>query len=184
MTTQMFIDGAWADAASGATIEATSPATGESLGPVAWGDREDARRAIAAANAAFRAWEARTAFERAAMLHRVADVMERRSDELARMNTLDQGKPLVAEADRRGRGARAVLPHGGRGRRPPGGHDRQQRRARPAGAADPPAAGHAGADHAVELAVHDARRGARPRAGVRQLRGLDARAVDRRVLRR
>ena len=98
MATQMFIDGAWADAASGATIEATSPATGESLGPVAWGDREDARRAIAAANAAFGAWEARTAFERAAMLHRVADVMERRSDELARMNTLDQGKPLVAEA--------------------------------------------------------------------------------------
>jgi acyl-CoA reductase-like NAD-dependent aldehyde dehydrogenase len=97
-TTRMFIDGAWADAASGATIEATSPATGESLGPVAWGDREDARRAIAAANAAFHAWEGRTAFERAALLHRAADVMERRKDELARMNTLDQGKPLVAEA--------------------------------------------------------------------------------------
>jgi acyl-CoA reductase-like NAD-dependent aldehyde dehydrogenase len=97
-TTRMFIDGAWADAASGATIEATSPATGESLGPVAWGDREDARRAIAAANAAFPAWEGRTAFERAALLHRAADVMERRKDELARMNTLDQGKPLVAEA--------------------------------------------------------------------------------------
>jgi acyl-CoA reductase-like NAD-dependent aldehyde dehydrogenase len=97
-TTRMFIDGAWADAASGATIEASSPATGESLGPVAWGDREDARRAIAAANAAFPAWEGRTAFERAALLHRAADVMERRKDELARMNTLDQGKPLVAEA--------------------------------------------------------------------------------------
>ena len=98
MTTRMFIDGAWVDAASGETIEATSPATGESLGRVAWGDREDARRAIAAAGAAFPAWEARTAFERAAMMHRAADVMERRKDELARMNTLDQGKPLVAEA--------------------------------------------------------------------------------------
>jgi succinate-semialdehyde dehydrogenase/glutarate-semialdehyde dehydrogenase len=97
-TTRMFIDGAWADALSGATTEATSPATGESLGPVAWGDREDARRAIAAANAAFPAWEGRTAFERAAMLHRAANVMERRRDELARMNTLDQGKPLIAEA--------------------------------------------------------------------------------------
>ena len=83
---------------SGATVEATSPATGESLGPVAEGDREDAR-AIAAANAAFPSWAARTGFERAALLHRVADVCERRADELARVLTLDQGKPLKAEAE-------------------------------------------------------------------------------------
>ena len=95
----MFIDGDWRDAASGATVEATSPATGESLGPVAEGDREDARRAIAAANAAFPAWAARTGFERAALLHRVADACERRSAELARTLTLDQGKPLKAEAE-------------------------------------------------------------------------------------
>ncbi len=95
----MFIDGEWCDAASGATVEATSPATGESLGPVAEGSREDARRAIAAANAAFPAWAARTGFERAALLHRVADVCERRRDELARILTLDQGKPLKAEAE-------------------------------------------------------------------------------------
>jgi acyl-CoA reductase-like NAD-dependent aldehyde dehydrogenase len=98
VATRMFIDGEWCDAASGQTIEATSPATGESLGEVAWGDRTDAQRAIAAARAAFPAWEARTAFERAAALHRVADVCERRKDELARINTLDQGKPLAAEA--------------------------------------------------------------------------------------
>jgi acyl-CoA reductase-like NAD-dependent aldehyde dehydrogenase len=95
----MFIDGEWCDAQSGATVDATSPATGESLGPVAEGDREDARRAIAAANAAFPAWAARTGFERAALLHRVADVCERRADELARVLTLDQGKPLRAEAE-------------------------------------------------------------------------------------
>ena len=98
MATRMFIDGEWCDAASGRTTEATSPATGESLGDVAWGDRGDAQRAIAAARAAFPAWEARTAFERAAMLHRIADACERRKDELARINTLDQGKPLAAEA--------------------------------------------------------------------------------------
>jgi acyl-CoA reductase-like NAD-dependent aldehyde dehydrogenase len=98
MRTRMFIDGEWCDAASGATIEATSPATGESLGDVAWGDRGDAQRAIAAARAAFPAWEARTAFERAAMLRRIADACERRKDDLARINTLDQGKPLAAEA--------------------------------------------------------------------------------------
>jgi succinate-semialdehyde dehydrogenase/glutarate-semialdehyde dehydrogenase len=95
----MFIEGDWADAADGATIEATSPATGESLGPVAEGSREDARRAIAAANAAFPAWAARTGFERAELLHRVADACERRRDELARICALDQGKPLKAEAE-------------------------------------------------------------------------------------
>ena len=95
MATRMFIDGQWRDAASGATTEATSPATGESLGAVAWGDRGDAQRAIAAAAAAFPAWSGRTAFERAAFMHRVADACERRKDELARMNTLDQGKPLT-----------------------------------------------------------------------------------------
>jgi acyl-CoA reductase-like NAD-dependent aldehyde dehydrogenase len=99
VATRMFIDGEWCDAAGGATVEATSPATGESLGPVAEGGREDARRAIAAANAAFHAWEARTGFERGALLHRVADACERRRDELARICTLDQGKPLKAEAE-------------------------------------------------------------------------------------
>src|SRR3954453_16141104 len=98
MRTRMFIDGEWCDAASGQTIEATSPATGESLGDVAWGDRGDAQRAIAAARAAFPAWEARTAFGGAAMLHRIADARESRKDAPARINPLDQGKPLAAEA--------------------------------------------------------------------------------------
>ena len=61
MSTRMFVDGDWADAVSGATVEARSPASGESLGAVAEGGREDARRAIAAANAAFPSWAARTA---------------------------------------------------------------------------------------------------------------------------
>jgi acyl-CoA reductase-like NAD-dependent aldehyde dehydrogenase len=99
VATRMFVDGDWCDAASGATVEATSPATGESLGPVAEGGREDAQRAIAAANAAFPAWAARTGFERAELLHRAADACERRRDELARILTLDQGKPLKAEAE-------------------------------------------------------------------------------------
>jgi acyl-CoA reductase-like NAD-dependent aldehyde dehydrogenase len=95
----MFIDGEWCDAAAGATVEAMSPATGEPLGAVAEGDREDARRAIAAANSAFPAWAARTGFERGALLHRVADACERSREELARICTLDQGKPLKAEAE-------------------------------------------------------------------------------------
>jgi acyl-CoA reductase-like NAD-dependent aldehyde dehydrogenase len=96
--TQMLIGGEWRDARSGAVEQATSPATGENLGPVAQGDREDARAAIAAAAAAFPSWAAQTAFARADALRRVADVCERRRDKLAHALTLDQGKPLHAEA--------------------------------------------------------------------------------------
>jgi succinate-semialdehyde dehydrogenase/glutarate-semialdehyde dehydrogenase len=94
----MFVAGEWRAADSGAELRATSPATGEDLGAVAEGDREDARRAIAAAAAAFPAWSRTTAFERAAALHRIADVCVRRRDELALALTLDQGKPLEAES--------------------------------------------------------------------------------------
>jgi len=101
VTTQdygMVIGGVWAESESGARFEATSPATGESLGAVPEGTREDARRAIAAASAAKRDWASRSAFERAAAMERVADLIEERHDELARVLTLDQGKPLHAEA--------------------------------------------------------------------------------------
>jgi acyl-CoA reductase-like NAD-dependent aldehyde dehydrogenase len=97
--TRLFVGGAWEQAGSGETAEATSPATGESLGPVAQGDREDARRAIAAARAAFPSWAAATAFERAQALRRIADVCEARRDELARVCTLDQGKALHESYD-------------------------------------------------------------------------------------
>ena len=94
----MFVDGEWCGAASGATATATSPATGEDIATVPDGDREDARRAIAAANRAFVGWSRLTAFERAAKMHAVGDAIEARRDELARILTLDQGKPLRAEA--------------------------------------------------------------------------------------
>jgi succinate-semialdehyde dehydrogenase/glutarate-semialdehyde dehydrogenase len=94
----MFVDGEWCAAASGETFEATSPATGEVIGTVPQGDRRDAQRAIAAANRAFEGWSRLTAFDRAAKMHAVGDAIERRRDELARTLTLDQGKPLRAEA--------------------------------------------------------------------------------------
>jgi acyl-CoA reductase-like NAD-dependent aldehyde dehydrogenase len=94
----MFIGGEWRAATSGAEERAASPATGEDLGAVAHGDRDDARAAIAAAAAAFPAWSAETAFARADALRRIADVCEHRRDELARALTLDQGKPLYTEA--------------------------------------------------------------------------------------
>jgi acyl-CoA reductase-like NAD-dependent aldehyde dehydrogenase len=95
---QMFIAGQWAPSHSGATFSAYSPATGAELGTVPDGDREDARAAITAAREAADAWAALTAFERADKMHAVADLIVARRAELAHTLTLDQGKPLHAEA--------------------------------------------------------------------------------------
>jgi succinate-semialdehyde dehydrogenase/glutarate-semialdehyde dehydrogenase len=95
---QMFVGGDWRSSASGETFEATSPATGEQIGTIPLGDREDAVRAIDAAREAADGWARLTAFERAAKMHAVGDLIESRRDQLARTLTLDQGKPLRAEA--------------------------------------------------------------------------------------
>jgi succinate-semialdehyde dehydrogenase/glutarate-semialdehyde dehydrogenase len=95
----MFVDGAWAEAGSGATFTAESPATGETIAEVPEGDREDAQRAIAAANRAADGWAKAGAFERAAAIHRVADEVERRRAKLEHTLTLDQGKPLAESRD-------------------------------------------------------------------------------------
>jgi acyl-CoA reductase-like NAD-dependent aldehyde dehydrogenase len=95
---KMFVGGEWQSSATGETFEASSPATGELIGTVPQGDREDARRAIAAARDAADGWARLTAFERAAKMHAVGDLIDSRRDELAHTLTLDQGKPLRAEA--------------------------------------------------------------------------------------
>ncbi|MEO8424062.1 MAG: aldehyde dehydrogenase family protein [Actinomycetota bacterium] len=95
---QLFIDGVLVDAEGGAVFDAVSPSTGEVVGSVAEGTRADAQRAIEAANRAWPAWSALSAFDRAAAMERVAEVIDERRDDLARTLTLDQGKPLRAEA--------------------------------------------------------------------------------------
>src|SRR5581483_3914960 len=95
----MFVDGRWTQALGGETFEADSPVTGELIGSVPQGDRQDAQLAIAAANRAADGWARAGAFERAAALHRVADAVERRRDELAHTLTLDQGKPIREARD-------------------------------------------------------------------------------------
>jgi succinate-semialdehyde dehydrogenase/glutarate-semialdehyde dehydrogenase len=95
----MFVAGAWTGAASGETFVADSPATGEAIAEIPNGSRDDARRAIAAANDASPAWARATAFERAAAMHRVADEIEDRRAELVHVLTLDQGKPLAESRD-------------------------------------------------------------------------------------
>ncbi|HEY1487622.1 MAG TPA: aldehyde dehydrogenase family protein, partial [Micromonosporaceae bacterium] len=86
---QMFVAGDWRGAASGETYNTTSPATGEEIAAIPQGDRADAQAAIAAAAGAADAWGRTNAFERAARMHAVGDVIESRRDALARTLTLD-----------------------------------------------------------------------------------------------
>jgi acyl-CoA reductase-like NAD-dependent aldehyde dehydrogenase len=95
---KMFVGGSWRPSATGETFEATSPATGDVIATVPQGDRADAIRAIDAARGAADGWARTGAFERAAKMHAVGDLIESRRDDLARTLTLDQGKPLRAEA--------------------------------------------------------------------------------------
>ena len=94
----MYVAGEWATGESEARMEATSPATGEQIGTVPEGTRADVERAIAAANEAWSGWANVSAFERAAAMIRIAEIIEKRRDDLAETLTLDQGKPLTAEA--------------------------------------------------------------------------------------
>ena len=94
----MYVGGSWVESESGGRMEATSPATGETIGSVPEATRDDARRAIGAANAAAREWAGRSAFERASAMERVAGIIEERRDDLAHTLTLDQGKPLRSES--------------------------------------------------------------------------------------
>lgn len=94
----MYVDGAWVESESNARIEAVSPVTGQVIGSVPEGTRADARRAIRAANAAQPAWAALSPFERSELMDRVAGIIGERRDELAWTLSLDQGKPLHAEA--------------------------------------------------------------------------------------
>jgi succinate-semialdehyde dehydrogenase/glutarate-semialdehyde dehydrogenase len=96
--TRLLIGGDWVDGVAGERAEAVSPGSGDPLGPVAQAGREDVGRAAAAAGAAFASWSHQTAFARAAALHRIGEICERRRDELAVALTLDQGKPLHSES--------------------------------------------------------------------------------------
>ncbi|HVD76485.1 MAG TPA: aldehyde dehydrogenase family protein, partial [Vicinamibacteria bacterium] len=92
-TYKQYIDGEWVDASNGATWDVINPATEEVIRTVPYGNGEDAKRAIQAAARAFPAWRASTAYERAAILKRAADIMRARLDELARTSVQECGKP-------------------------------------------------------------------------------------------
>jgi betaine-aldehyde dehydrogenase len=98
-----YINGEWVPAASGKTREVLNPALGEVIAVVAEGGREDAQAAIAAAKAAFYGpgeWRRLNSQKRADIVWGIAEAMEKRRDELAMLDTLNNGKPLrEAEGD-------------------------------------------------------------------------------------
>lgn len=95
---QAYIGGQWRAAVSGATLAVEDPATGEIIGHVPDCDAGDTRAAIAAAEAAFGPWRARTAGDRSALLERWYDLIIANVADLGRIMTAEQGKPL-AEAE-------------------------------------------------------------------------------------
>lgn len=89
-----YIDGAWVGADSGTTLSVHNPANGETLGTVPACGKAEAARAIAAAAAAWPEWRAMTALQRADIMLRWRDLIMQNQDDLAKLMTLEQGKPL------------------------------------------------------------------------------------------
>ncbi|ENJ2929969.1 aldehyde dehydrogenase family protein [Escherichia coli] len=92
---QALINGEWLDANNGEAIDVTNPANGDKLGSVPKMGADETRAAIDAANRALPAWRALTAKERATILRNWFNLMMEHQDDLARLMTLEQGKPLA-----------------------------------------------------------------------------------------
>jgi succinate-semialdehyde dehydrogenase/glutarate-semialdehyde dehydrogenase len=95
LKTRAYIAGEWQGADHGATFEVTNPATGASIATVPLMGTAETRRAIEAANAAWPAWRALTAKQRATILRKWHDLMLDNADDLALILTTEQGKPLA-----------------------------------------------------------------------------------------
>jgi 1-pyrroline dehydrogenase len=96
---QAFIGGGWADSASGETMEVIAPATGEVIAEVPKCSAEDVDRAVEAAKAALPEWLEKTPKERSELLHKLADIMDEHEEELAQLESVNVGKPLMASRD-------------------------------------------------------------------------------------
>ncbi|MFT3906971.1 MAG: NAD-dependent succinate-semialdehyde dehydrogenase [Steroidobacteraceae bacterium] len=92
---QCYVNGQWIAAASGRRVAVTNPATGAQLAQVPSLDTAETRAAIAAARAAFKGWAALSARERGVILRRWFDLMMANQEDLARLMTAEQGKPLA-----------------------------------------------------------------------------------------
>ncbi|WP_298013245.1 NAD-dependent succinate-semialdehyde dehydrogenase [uncultured Castellaniella sp.] len=93
--TQLLIDNQWVDAADGRTLDVLNPATGQVIGKVAHAGIPDLDRALAAAQRGFEVWRDTPAHERAAVMRRAAALLRERAEDIARLLTQEQGKPLA-----------------------------------------------------------------------------------------
>ena len=94
--TKLFINNEWVDSVSGKTFATINPATGDKICDVAEGDKADVDKAVSAAKEAFKLgspWRTMDASKRGNLLNKLADLMERDREYLARLETLDNGKP-------------------------------------------------------------------------------------------
>ena len=93
--TLLHIDGEWRAAEGGRTIDVINPATEDKIGTVAHASRGDLDDALAATARGFDAWRATSAFERAKLMRKAGDLVRERADTIARIMTMEQGKPLL-----------------------------------------------------------------------------------------
>jgi len=93
---KLFIGGRWVDAASGKTFPTVNPATGETITLIAEGDERDAAAAVEAAHKAFHSgpWPEMSAADRAKILWKIGDLIDKYNEELGTLETLDNGKPI------------------------------------------------------------------------------------------
>src|SRR6266481_5507712 len=99
--TKLLINGKWVDSVSRKTFPTINPSTGEVITQVAEADAADVDKAVAAARAAFDkgAWRKMSASARGVLMNKLADLIEKHADELAQLESLDNGKPYhVARA--------------------------------------------------------------------------------------
>ncbi|MFG1478027.1 NAD-dependent succinate-semialdehyde dehydrogenase [Xanthobacter sp. V4C-4] len=92
---QLHIDGVWREAEGGRRIAVLNPATEETIGTVAHASIADLDAALEATQRGFALWRAVSAFDRSKLMRRAADLLRERADAIARLMTLEQGKPLI-----------------------------------------------------------------------------------------
>lgn len=93
-TYQLYINGQWKDASDGATFQTSCPANGELLASCAQATKEDVDEAVTAAWKAFETWKKTSVNERAAILNKIADIIDENAEHLAMVESMDNGKPI------------------------------------------------------------------------------------------
>jgi succinate-semialdehyde dehydrogenase/glutarate-semialdehyde dehydrogenase len=93
--TLLFIDGRWVPAIGGRTLAVENPATGRQIATLAHAERADLDKALAAVERGFQVWRKVSAYERAKLMRKAAQILRERAEQIARNLTQEQGKPLA-----------------------------------------------------------------------------------------